>query len=31
VGEEGKVSKEKETYKRDEFWATISNKQLNFV
>ena len=31
MGEEGKVSKEKETYKRDDFWATISNKKLNFV
>jgi type I restriction enzyme M protein len=31
VGEEGKVSKEKETYERDDFWATTSNKQLNFL
>jgi type I restriction enzyme M protein len=31
TGEEGKVSKEKETYEREDFWATTSNKQLNFV
>jgi len=31
VGEEGKVSKEKDTVERDDFWATTSNKQLNFV
>jgi type I restriction enzyme M protein len=31
VGEEGKASKEKETYERDDFWATTSNKQLNFL
>src|SRR5437867_241254 len=31
VGQEGEVSKEKETYERDDFWATTSNKQLNFV
>ncbi len=31
VGEDGKVSKEKESYERDDFWATTSNKQLNFV
>ncbi|MFO1519648.1 MAG: class I SAM-dependent DNA methyltransferase [bacterium] len=31
VGEEGKVSKEKETYERQDFWATTSNKQLNFL
>jgi type I restriction enzyme M protein len=31
VGEEGKVSKEKETYERDDFWTTTSNKQLNFL
>ncbi len=31
VGEEGKVSKKKETYERDDFWATTSNKQLNFL
>ena len=31
VGAEGEVSKEKETYERDDFWATTSNKQLNFL
>jgi type I restriction enzyme M protein len=31
VAENGKVSKEKETIERDDFWATTSNKQLNFV
>jgi type I restriction enzyme M protein len=31
VGQEGEVSKERETYERDDFWATNSNKQLNFV
>jgi len=31
VGEDGKTSKEKETIERDDFWATTSNKQLNFV
>jgi len=31
VGEEGKVSKEKETYEREDFWSTTSNKQLNFL
>ena len=31
VGEDGKASKEKESYERDDFWATTSNKQLNFV
>ena len=31
VGSEGEVSKEKETYERDDFWATTSNKQLNFL
>ena len=31
VGEDGKVSKEKESYEREDFWATTSNKQLNFV
>jgi type I restriction enzyme M protein len=31
TGEEGKVSKEKETYEREDFWATTSNKQLNFL
>jgi type I restriction enzyme M protein len=31
VGQEGEVSKERESYERDDFWATTSNKQLNFV
>jgi type I restriction enzyme M protein len=31
VGHEGEVSNERETYERDDFWATTSNKQLNFV
>jgi type I restriction enzyme M protein len=31
TGAEGEVSKEKETYERDDFWATTSNKQLNFL
>lgn len=31
VGQEGQVSKERETYERDDFWATTSNKQLNFL
>ena len=31
VGENGKVGKEKETVERDDFWATTSNKQLNFI
>lgn len=31
VGQDGEVSKERETYERDDFWATTSNKQLNFV
>jgi len=31
IGAEGEVSKERETYERDDFWATTSNKQLNFL
>ena len=31
VGEEGKVSKERDIVEQDDFWATTSNKQLNFV
>jgi len=31
VGEEGKVSKERDTVERGDFWTTTSNKQLNFV
>ena len=31
VGENGKVTKEKDIVVRDDFWATTSNKQLNFI
>ncbi len=31
VGEKGKVSKERDIVERDDFWATTSNKQLNFI
>jgi type I restriction enzyme M protein len=31
VAEVGKVSRETEIIERDDFWATTSNKQLNFV
>jgi len=31
VGEEGKVSKERDIVERGDFWTTTSNKQLNFV
>ena len=31
VGEDGKSSTEKDIIERDDFWATTSNKQLNFV
>jgi len=31
VGEDGRSSSEKDTIERDDFWATTSNKQLNFV
>lgn len=31
IGEEGKVSSDAITVERDDFWATTSNKQLNFV
>ena len=31
VGEEGKVSKERDIVEREDFWTTTSNKQLNFV
>ena len=31
VGEDGKISTEKDIIERDDFWATTSNKQLNFV
>jgi len=31
VGEDGKSTTEKDIIERDDFWATTSNKQLNFV
>jgi type I restriction enzyme M protein len=31
VGEDGRITTEKDTIERDDFWATTSNKQLNFV
>ncbi len=31
VGEDGKATSEKDIVERDDFWATTSNKQLNFV
>ena len=31
VADDGKVVKEKEIIERDDFWATTSNKQLNFL
>lgn len=31
VGQNGEASRERETYERDDFWATTSNKQLNFI
>ncbi|MFA5346179.1 MAG: class I SAM-dependent DNA methyltransferase [Candidatus Omnitrophota bacterium] len=31
IGEDGKAAKEKDSYERDDFWTTTSNKQLNFV
>ncbi len=31
VAEDGKVGRETETIERDDFWATTSNKQLNFL
>jgi type I restriction enzyme M protein len=31
INEEGEESKEKAIYYREDFWATTSNKQLNFV
>ncbi|GIK83365.1 MAG: DNA methyltransferase [Alphaproteobacteria bacterium] len=31
VGEDGRASTEKDIVERDDFWATTSNKQLNFV
>jgi type I restriction enzyme M protein len=31
VNGEGKADKESQTYERQDFWATTSNKQLNFL
>ncbi len=31
IGEDGRASSEAETITRDDFWATTSNKQLNFL
>ncbi|MBL8487179.1 MAG: SAM-dependent DNA methyltransferase [Rhodocyclaceae bacterium] len=31
VGEDGRTTTEKDVIERDDFWATTSNKQLNFV
>jgi len=31
VGEDGKAEQDSLTYERDDFWATTSNKQLNFL
>lgn len=31
IGEDGRTTTEKDTIERDDFWATTSNKQLNFV
>ncbi len=31
VGEDGRATTEKDIVERDDFWATTSNKQLNFV
>ena len=31
VAEDGRAAQEKITYERDDFWATTSNKQLNFL
>ncbi len=31
VGEEGRVSKERDVVERNDFWTTTSNKQLNFL
>ena len=31
TSKDGKVSKEVDSYERDKFWVTTSNKQLNFV
>jgi type I restriction enzyme M protein len=31
VADDGKVARETEIIERDDFWATTSNKQLNFL
>lgn len=31
VGDDGRITTEKQEYEREEFWATTSNKQLNFL
>ncbi len=31
IGEDGRATTEKHSYERDDFWATTSNKQLNFL
>ena len=31
IGEDGRATSEKDIIERDDFWATTSNKQLNFV
>jgi type I restriction enzyme M protein len=31
VGEDGSASREKQTYERNDFWTSTSNKQLNFI
>jgi type I restriction enzyme M protein len=31
LGADGRAEKETQTYERDDFWATTSNKQLNFL
>jgi type I restriction enzyme M protein len=31
MADDGSTKKEKQTYERDDFWVTTSNKQLNFV
>lgn len=31
INGEGKASRENQTYEREDFWATTSNKQLNFL
>jgi type I restriction enzyme M protein len=31
LGADGKAERETQTYERDDFWVTTSNKQLNFL